>query len=494
MDLDRSLNRESGFTYPSIDPSTQIRLLRPSPNSTPEHLQFNFEIVPLEKLSDTRYKALSYTWGRISTAADLHTVQINNQPFLIRPNLFDFLTTPPGSFDDSEELISLDDDGDKPLLFIDALCINQFNTTERQAQVQLMTHIYRRASAVIAWLGLPPPSQRSNIFALAAAPTLSASTSWTPSQASAHRYLSFHPYWSRVWVLQELLLASRVTIRCGTSAFPLRLFATPGTNQHLLPLHRQSPAECATTHRLRALLRPAPSTHDPLHEGTTVLPLDQMLLVLKDTSYTPFQIEEYQSQIPDDLHEVLTKYGHLECSDTRDKLYGFLGLLNERARSQIRADYERGVGFAFYQALRVGLMELAREVVADLAGREHEHEYPGYGRGVDRGWVERFYQTAKGVFGMEEKEGREVLERVVRELRIGEWLGEVEFAVLAQQDGGWRVGGIVTLEEFQRVNKGGEGMEKGQGRWLERLHSRQLSAAKKVGLEFGRARVRLLRV
>ncbi|KAK4442093.1 heterokaryon incompatibility protein-domain-containing protein [Podospora aff. communis PSN243] len=464
MDLDRSLNREHGFKYPPIDPKRQLRLLRPSKTSSGD-LDFVFEVVALDRLQDTRYKALSYTWGRVATPADLHTIRVNNQPFLVRKNLSDFLSSNP--FDSN--LIPADNTS-PCLLFIDALCINQFDTYERQSQVHLMTQIYRRADSVIAWLGLPPPSLLPAIQSLASLPATVPPTLWTPPQLSAHRYLSHHPYWTRLWVLQELLLAPNATVRCGAYSFPLRLFSS----SH--PHHAKSPAERLTTHRLRTLLRPRPG-HDPLQMGTSVLPMKQMLDSLSNTPY--YRLSEYQSPVPDTLKEVFTRYGHLECSDKRDKLYGFLGLLSEKSRRQICVDYERGVEFAFYQTLRVGLGEVAGEVEAELVKGE-------YHAVLDRGWVERYYGLVRGVFGVEEKEGRRVLGRVVEELRLEEWLGEVAVAVGM----GWRVGGVVRLDEVQRWERVRRVEDGGKG-WLERMHGRQEVVARKMGERFGRGRVML---
>ncbi|KAK0649650.1 heterokaryon incompatibility protein-domain-containing protein [Cercophora newfieldiana] len=311
FDLDRSLNRESGFTYPPINPVTEVRLLKPSQHPSEKRLDFDFEVVPLKNLSTTKYNALSYTWGRISSASDLHTIHIANQPFLIRKNLFDFLTTSPFT--------------DDTLFFIDALCINQFHDPERQSQVQLMTAIYRRAASVLAWLGPPPPDKLPAIQSLASASPSASPASWTPSQLDAHRYLSHHPYWTRVWVLQEILLASSVTVRCGVFDFPLRVFAgcaPSGSNW------RGTPASMLTTYRLRTLLRPVPGGLDPLAGGAEVLGMGEMLSKLRSPASSKFQIQEYQSALPDTLAEIFTRYGHLECEDARDKLYGFLGLLS----------------------------------------------------------------------------------------------------------------------------------------------------------------------
>jgi hypothetical protein len=42
-----------------------------------------------------------------------------------------------------------------PLLWVDAICINQDDIEERNRQVKLMAFIYSRALAVLVWLGRP---------------------------------------------------------------------------------------------------------------------------------------------------------------------------------------------------------------------------------------------------------------------------------------------------------------------------------------------------
>ncbi|KAF2106705.1 heterokaryon incompatibility, partial [Lophiotrema nucula] len=39
------------------------------------------------------------------------------------------------------------------LLWIDAMCINQHDNTEKGTQVQMMRDIYMKASRVVVWLG-----------------------------------------------------------------------------------------------------------------------------------------------------------------------------------------------------------------------------------------------------------------------------------------------------------------------------------------------------
>lgn len=87
------------------------------------------------------YTCLSYTW---SAPEPCQAIGVNGKRFTIRQNLFDFLenvrtiTTP------------------RNRSWIDALCIDQAISAERNHQVQQMSLIYSRVRCVHIWLGTLP--------------------------------------------------------------------------------------------------------------------------------------------------------------------------------------------------------------------------------------------------------------------------------------------------------------------------------------------------
>lgn len=461
--------------FPAINPSTHIRLVHPAQKASTGSPSFIFEIVPIHELKRKKYKALSYS--RSDSSAVLHSIQLAQQPFLVQQNVFNFLSASPANED--EPLIPVSD-GKDALCFIDALCINQFDNEERQAQMQLIPEVYRYAREVIVSLGQVPPDKLPSIRSLA---TTKNTTSLTAEQSTAHRYLSHHPYWSQVLALQEVALARKLTIRCGSISLPLHAFSSRSSK----PGERSTPAERILSHRHRALLT---ITRDPLSQGTTVLALDEMVSVLTDE--LPYgAVKSYHSTVPDSLHEILALHGHLECGDPRDKLYGFLGLLDEQIRAQVQVDYDKGTDFAFRQALKIGLREIMDEMDADL---ERGEDWHGESVRVARMKVESFYAVAKNMFGMND-EGRWILGGVLEELRIPGWLEEVEWAMAAQPAGGWGAGRIVSFREFgQGETQTGHHHGQGPSGWLGRLHHRQERAARKVEVGLSKARVRMLRI
>lgn len=95
------------------------------------------------------YEALSYTWS--STApADMCDICVNGrQGFSVTGNLFAALQRLRLSARSGE----LRKSSRCRTLWVDAICINQHDTSERRHQVQLMGLIYYSASVVLMWLG-----------------------------------------------------------------------------------------------------------------------------------------------------------------------------------------------------------------------------------------------------------------------------------------------------------------------------------------------------
>ncbi|KAI0883883.1 heterokaryon incompatibility protein-domain-containing protein [Annulohypoxylon maeteangense] len=81
------------------------------------------------------YEALSYTWGAPVFSLP---IQINGIEFFITANL-----------DSALRHLRLGDS--KRYLWVDALCINQFDTKEKSVQVGRMFSIYKKARRVVAW-------------------------------------------------------------------------------------------------------------------------------------------------------------------------------------------------------------------------------------------------------------------------------------------------------------------------------------------------------
>jgi hypothetical protein len=149
--------------------------------------------------SAPQYIALSYTWGPASPS---YRIFVNDQPFEVRDNLYNFLLT----FQTRSAI-----ETDIIYLYIDQICINQSDIPEKCSQVVLMSSIYTRAALVVVWLGNNPE-------------TLTAARSFENDMEEADelyfatgslKKLLSNPYFTRVWIVQEVSLARDIRVLCG---------------------------------------------------------------------------------------------------------------------------------------------------------------------------------------------------------------------------------------------------------------------------------------
>lgn len=211
-ELDKDLNRKNAFIYPRINITRDVRLLRVIRSNPEGTITCRLLIVEFSELAQTRYRALSYVWGHASGLVNVQTIIVDGQPFCVRQNLYDFLHTAVSK-------------GEYGLYFIDAICINQLDMEERCSQVSEMARIYRNANVVVAWLGALHSEQSENVRRLSLDRGKNCS-SWSAEQWAGLRYINYHPYWSRIWIIQEVVLATRMVVWCGYFVFPLSLFCS----------------------------------------------------------------------------------------------------------------------------------------------------------------------------------------------------------------------------------------------------------------------------
>lgn len=431
--IDNRLNRKSGFRHPAIQAATETRLLKISQDSASQSWQYDLVVVALDDLSSTPYRALSYTWGTAVSSEDVRTIRVNHQDLVIRRNLFDFLS----SASAREE---------QGLFFIDAICINQLDLDERQAQVQAMALIYRRATAVISWLGILPQAHYRGCQTLSHASDVSF-RKWSEQEWGALKYLCNAPYWSRVWVVQEVLLSSNLQIWCGPFNFSSTLLGRAPPSRDPIETkfdadgrpsvlksdasRVRSPSEAILGHRTRLVTR---MTKDTTREASVMGTLADITTVLRQPSAT---FETYQSRVPDELRDIIKKYGRLQCTDIRDRLYGFLGLLKDSSRKKIKPDYSKGVEYTFYQALKCGLGELCPE----------DGIAPW---GLNAAWVD-FYCEARDAFHVGDEAGIHIFRRVYRELNFKERMQDALFQQQWELNYGWRGPDAVRFGAFARM-------------------------------------------
>ncbi|KAJ6024104.1 heterokaryon incompatibility protein-domain-containing protein [Penicillium herquei] len=130
----------STFTHPSLPGPNLTRMIHllPSKNTTApiECTLFNYDLS--EGAGRTHiYEALSYCWES-NVMSELLT--INGCALPVTKNLH-------------TALLYLRDNHLERTLWVDAICINQGDLYEKNAQIPLMRKIYAQAGQVIVWLG-----------------------------------------------------------------------------------------------------------------------------------------------------------------------------------------------------------------------------------------------------------------------------------------------------------------------------------------------------
>ncbi|GAB1311793.1 hypothetical protein MFIFM68171_02003 [Madurella fahalii] len=162
------------------------------------------------------YDALSYVWGENPT---MTPIRVNGRTLEVTSNL-------------RCALLNLRLVDSPRVLWVDSICIDQDDGAEKVDQLAIMGDIYRTASQTIVWLG--DGRERSTAVAFAHIKTLADEAhdlrmnphkSIKPRKGRTYKIVSDdnslqdtivnHPWWSRVWTAQEILLSKRATVVKG---------------------------------------------------------------------------------------------------------------------------------------------------------------------------------------------------------------------------------------------------------------------------------------
>jgi len=364
------MDPESPYTYQPLDPSRrEIRLLTllPSPGFDSK-LQAELHVASLS--SRPKYEALSYVWGDPVFG---HEIDIQGRRHFITEHL--------------DYALRYVRQGDtKRVIWVDALCINQKDTLERNSQVAMMRDIYQSCSVDLAWLGplKKPDDIELKLVNLARKDgdeldrdhfgkltekslhcgmaffkeihthdiaTLKVMEKWwkarsldknghfrgpLPDTEGRPIYLMqprqlrmlkavFHnpPLWSRMWILQELSCAPKVLLVGGRETLDWDIVNTfLADGTYADAFH-------------------GPFDHNRIYKVTAKVfsrarAIDQQRLAM--------QREGYRSSLLD----VLARFRWQKSTDVRDMIYGLLGLVSEK--HSLTVDYQKSETDVFVEA------------------------------------------------------------------------------------------------------------------------------------------------
>ena len=128
------------YRYSPLSKFDNIRLLQVLPGRDPKKLRCKLLEYPLRSLDNSchLYESLSYVWGSEDKPQSIIIDDLSE--LKITQNLYN-------------GLCRLQNSSFPRILWVDAICINQSDDTEKQHQIPLMAEIYANASHVLVWLG-----------------------------------------------------------------------------------------------------------------------------------------------------------------------------------------------------------------------------------------------------------------------------------------------------------------------------------------------------
>lgn len=284
------------FEYEPLDLGVKsFRLLMLHPGAGGEVACDIFQ-ASLEPEDIIPYEALSYAWGSNDLS---ESITVNRRRLPITKSLFHAMN-------------HLRRDAGR-ILWVDAVCIDQSNVAERGHQVGQMGDVYREAEQVLIWLG--PSSYENKIlmdFLRAlyrdssrqkdAGDLSQAQENWLSAQQDAGigraalddirrqalTSLLEEPWFTRVWILQEVSHARAASVCCGRWTAPAHMLLSAATLVGVDP-----------NPQCRAVLdlMPNPSTRRSAKTKT--------------------------------LHTLLREFRVSRASDPRDMVYALLGIASD---------------------------------------------------------------------------------------------------------------------------------------------------------------------
>jgi hypothetical protein len=191
-----------GIVYTKLCFKDEIRLLRLEPGTFSSPVKIS--LIHARLGESPTYDALSYMWGEDQGGQGQVLDVEDGRMFEVRQNLGNAL-----------RCLRLHDE--VRVLWVDAVCINQADDSERAHQVAHMGMIYSQATTVRVWLGLPEPSTSEAFRFLGDLPavTMLKGGFTEASEWESVADLCEREYWSRLWIIQEVVLAARIEIHCG---------------------------------------------------------------------------------------------------------------------------------------------------------------------------------------------------------------------------------------------------------------------------------------
>lgn len=291
------------------------------------------------------YEALSYTWGEPAERKDLEQLTLDRMPFGVTHNLALAL----------RHLRYKDRDRH---LWVDAICINQDDTVERNNQVQQMSHIYKEAKHVHVWLG--PANEPSRIamrfLKKANAKVLECMDSQSDEEEKGklkgvHRWIKEdyddpsskstweaitrlwqRNYWSRIWIIQEVV------------------FGTTMRGQCIVHCGKDSIAWETLVALDRAMALLDNSCNDNEHSEVDIVQFSRGARLDLSWFIVTHGSQSREKKLP--LSYLLIRQGRYRATDPKDKVYALTSMVPESMADGLVVDYDLSTAQVYRMAMR----------------------------------------------------------------------------------------------------------------------------------------------
>lgn len=261
----------------------------------------------------------------------MHAISINEQSFEVRSNC-------------RHALLQARSYGGSQHYWVDAICIDQEDQDEKSDQVRMMGEIFDRATNVLSCIGEAENDSEKVMKMLVTIPEDlvvdvwpgreldSKMMAWLSAQShddtecfsDSLTALLLRPYFTRVWILQEVFLKqSKTVLCCGVQYAPFKaLFALKRALYHSQHLK----GEWASY-----------ASYDFPSRCSSFL-LDVSFLGQR-TSNTTEGVTTRDGK--DGLEEALEMASAFGCTDVRDRIYGILSLIDWASEKPIYPNYHK---------------------------------------------------------------------------------------------------------------------------------------------------------
>ena len=376
------------YQYSPLPGKDYIRILTLLPGDKNTVPRCHISAVPFDRVEDT-YEALSYCWGDPNDKVD---VICNGRRLAVTANLYDALQAVR--------------DAQRPrVLWADAMCINQTDNVEKSHQVRSMDRIYKNARVVPVWLGKDDEEIAEDCFKLVRE-TLDhmrpqfeqlekegiTGVNWNFAPAvticndgvrwAKMKTLIDLPWFSRVWVVQEVALAKTCSLRWGNHELDIADLVELCCWSEARPDNKTITGDWGSGMLLN-LFDAFYATYGISNSWTTSKPLLR------------YQIEMGRANIDKICFSgLLRSSGTINATDPRDHIYAFLGhpLASTTSGLIIEPDYGKALVNVYTDAA-FSLLQHPREGPSILTSVCHATSDDIEGR-VFPSWVPRWDENS----------------------------------------------------------------------------------------------------